>query len=105
MRLAKAVDYLRRFVLRLDFFLLLWRDDFFGCVAAASSRRFLEAQPALLTWRPRAIARLSPGTFSVIVEPAAMYPPSPIRTGATSVASLPTNTLLPIVVGYFWKPS
>src|SRR6516225_8184996 len=48
----------RRFLFRLVVF------------AAVSSRRFLLAQPGLLTWRPRAMPRASEGTLSVIVEPA-----------------------------------
>ena len=39
--------------------------------AAASSRLRALAQPGLLTWRPRASASASGGTFSVITEPAA----------------------------------
>src|SRR3989454_9030436 len=78
---------------------------FLGFSAAASSRRFFAAQRGLLTWRPRAIPNPSEGTFSVMVEPAAMYAPSPTRTGATSAVSLPIKTLFPIDVGYLWKPS
>src|SRR5229473_1404142 len=81
------------------------RDDLFGFSAAADSRRFFAAQPGLLTWRPRAIPNPSEGTFSVIVEPAAMYAPSPTRTGATRAVSLPIKTLFPMDVGYLWKPS
>ena len=36
------------------------------CLAAAISRRRAAAQPGLLTWRPRAMARASAGIFSVI---------------------------------------
>src|SRR5258708_18882857 len=98
-------SYLLRFFearpgLRFDFFA-----DFFGCCAAASSRRFFAAQPGLLTWRPRAIPNPSEGTFSVIVETAATYAPSPTRTGATRAVSLPMKTLFPTDVGYLWKPS
>src|SRR5207245_5152707 len=88
-----------------NFFLLLRREYFFGFSAAATSRRFLAAHLGLLTWRPRAIPKLCAGTFSVIVEPAATYAPSPIRTGATRTESLPMKTPLPIWVGCFWKPS
>src|SRR5574340_655882 len=73
--------------------------------SAARARLFLLAQPGLFTCRPRAIPRPSAGTFSVIVEPAATYAPSPIFTGATSAESLPMNTLFPIVVGCLWNPS
>src|SRR5258708_5385074 len=73
---------------------------FFGFSAAANSRRFFAAQPGLLTWRPRAIPNPSDGTFSVMVEPAAMYAPSPTRTGATKAVSLPIKTLFPTDVGY-----
>src|SRR5690348_3558437 len=70
--LQKLGGYLRRFVLRRDF-LPPRREDFFGfCAVEASSRRFLEAQLGLLTWRPRPIPKASSGTLSVIVEPAAM---------------------------------
>src|SRR5438445_12051608 len=86
--------------LRFDLFAAL-----FGFSRADNSRRFFAAQPGLLTWRPRAIPNPSEGTFSVIVEPAAMYAPSPTRTGATRAVSLPMKTLLPIDVGYLWKPS
>jgi len=96
-----------RFLLFLLFLLFLAgpRDfDFFfrfaGFSAAANSRRFFAAQPGLLTWRPRAIPNPSEGTFSVIVDPAAMYAPSLMRTGATSVESLPMKALFPMVVGY-----
>src|SRR5580693_2892114 len=76
-----------------DFF--LDRLAIFGFSAAANARRFLDAQPGLFAWRPRAIASASPGTLSVIVEPAPIYAPSPMRKGATSTLSLPINTLLP----------
>src|SRR6266481_847106 len=101
------MDYLRLrvFVERRVLALLRRRDDVFGFSAAANSRRFLAAQPGLLTWRPRAIPNPSEGTFSVIVEPAAMYAPSPTRTGATRAVSLPMKTLFPMDVGYLWKPS
>src|SRR5207237_1099455 len=52
---------------RFDFFAV-----FFGFSVIANSRRFLAAQLGLLTWRPRAIPKPSEGTFSVMVEPAAM---------------------------------
>jgi hypothetical protein len=98
MRYFRFFEAVRRF----DFFFL----EFFpGLFSAANSRRFFAAQPGLLAWRPRAIPNPSAGTFSVIVEPAAMYAPSPIRTGATSVESLPMNALFPILVAYLWKPS
>src|SRR5580765_8066648 len=90
----------RFFTDRRDFAFFRGRWAFLGFSAAANSRRFLEAQPGLFTWRPRAIASASAGTFSVIVEPAATYAPSPTRTGATSALSLPINTLLPMDVGY-----
>jgi hypothetical protein len=61
--------YFRFFALRRGF---LFDEALFGFSAAASSRRFFAAQPGLLTWRPRAIPNPSEGTFSVIVEPAAM---------------------------------
>src|ERR1700687_624553 len=96
-RYLRFLAALRRF----DFF----AGFFFGFSVAANSRRFLAAQPGLLTWRPRAMPNPSDGTFSVIVEPAAMYAPSPTRTGATSAVSLPMKTLFPIDVGYLWKPS
>ena len=89
-------------VRRFDF---LFLDFFPGLASAASSRLRFAAQPALLAWRPRAIPKASAGTFSVIVEPAAMYAPLPIRTGAIRAESLPINTLFPIVVGNLWKPS
>src|SRR5580700_7534244 len=84
------LEVLRRF----DFFFV-----FLGCPAAANSRRFLEAQPGLFTCRPRPMPSPSAGTFSVITDPAAIYAPSPNRTGATSVESLPTNTRFPMLVG------
>src|SRR5450759_4814380 len=84
--------------------------DFFAPIflapdADASSRRFFDAQPILFIWRPRAIPNPSAGIFSVMVEPAATYAPSPTRTGATRVESLPIKALLPIMVGFLWKPS
>src|ERR1700686_960494 len=69
------------------------------CLAAAICRRRAVAQPGLFTWRPRASASASAGTFLVMTEPAAMYAPSPTRTGATIAESLPTNTRRPITVG------
>src|ERR1700687_2102188 len=75
--------YFRFFGFLRRFDLLLF--DFFpGLASAASSRRFFAAQPGLFTCRPRAIPNPSAGTFSVIVEPAAIYAPLPIRTGAIS---------------------
>src|SRR6266852_8354279 len=89
-------------VRRFDFFFL----DFFpGLASDASSRRRFAAHPGLFTCRPRAIPKPSAGTLSVIVEPAAIYAPLPIRTGAIRAESLPINTLFPIVVGNLWKPS
>src|SRR5467141_1790589 len=100
--LLEAKRYFRFLVAlrRFDFFAV-----FFGFSVAVDSRRFFAAQPGLLTWRPRAIANPSEGTFSVMVEPAPMYAPSPTRTGATRAVSLPMKTLFPIDVGYLWKPS
>src|ERR1700722_8303115 len=69
------------------------------------SARLALAQPGLVAWRPRAIASASAGTFSVIVDPAPMYAPEPMRIGATSVVSLPINARSPIVVGCFATPS
>src|SRR5579872_692761 len=63
------------------------------------------AQPGLLTWRPRAMARASAGMSSVTVEPAAIYAPSPTVMGATSAESLPTKTRAPMRVGFFLAPS
>src|SRR5216683_1679354 len=97
----RSRSYLRLFEVRRDFLF----EVLFGFSTVASSRRFFAAQPGLLTWRPRAIPNPSAGTFSVMVEPAAMYAPSPTRTGATRAVSLPMKTLLPIDVGYLWKPS
>src|SRR5437867_13407205 len=101
------VNYLRlRFFAERRFLALLRRrDDLRGFSVAINSRRFFAAQPGLLTWRPRAIANPSEGTFSVMVEPAPTYAPSPTRTGATRAVSLPMKTLFPIDVGYLWKPS
>src|SRR6516165_3703264 len=62
-----------------------------------SSRRF-RAQSGLFTCRPRANASASAGTFSVSVEPAATYAPSPTRIGATSAVSLPIKTRSPMLV-------
>src|ERR1700747_933374 len=76
-------------------------DFFFGDfprAAAASSRRFFAAQPFLLICWLRATPKDSAGTFFVIAEPAAIYAPSAILTGAISTESLPTKTRLPIVV-------
>src|SRR6185369_398304 len=81
------------------------RDELLPALAAVNSRRFLAAQPGLLDCRPRAMPSPSAGTFSVIVEPAAIYAPSPTRSGATSAELLPIKTRLPIVVGFLAKPS
>src|ERR1700687_636051 len=89
----RAFDFLRGRALLLE------------CSTAANSRRLREAQRGLLTCRPRAMPKPSGGTFSVIVEPAATYAPSPIRTGASRVVSLPMKTPRPMVVGCFPKPS
>src|SRR3989442_12954445 len=56
---------------------------FFGLSATATSRRFFAAQPGLLTCRPRAIPNPSEGTFSVIVEPAALHAPAPSPSAST----------------------
>src|SRR5260370_4136827 len=87
---AARVKTQRRF---LDFFFGDFPWEF-----AANSRRLLAAQPFLLACFPRAIPSDSAGTFSVIAEPAAMYAPSPILTGATSTESLPTKQRFTIVV-------
>src|SRR2546421_3200088 len=79
--------------------------DFLPWFDAAISRRFLAAQPGLVVWRLRARPRALGGTFSVIVEPAATYAPSPIFTGATRTESLPTKTRLPMIVGNLFTPS
>src|SRR5260370_9417842 len=93
--------YLRLFEVRRRFLLV---GPFFG-FSAACSRRFFAAQPGLLIWRPRAIPNPCGGTFSVMVEPAAIYAPSPTRTGATRALSLPIKTLFPIDAGHLLKPS
>ena len=64
MRYLRFLVALRRFGFFAGFF--------FGFSEAANSRRFFAAQPSLLTCRLRAIPNPSEGTFSVIVEPAAM---------------------------------
>ncbi len=64
-----------------------------------------QPSPGLFTWRPRAKANASAGTFSVITEPAATYAPSPTRTGATSAELLPMKTRLPMAVGFLCTPS
>src|SRR5258707_15185857 len=79
--------------------------DDFERLVAASSRRLFAAQPFLLIWWLRATPSDSAGTFLVIAEPAAIYAPSPIFTGAMSTESLPTKTRLPIVVWCLFTPS
>src|SRR6185437_2070088 len=73
--------------------------------STAALRRRALAQPGLLTCRPRAMPSASTGTFSVMIEPAATYAPSPTRTGATSAVSLPMKTRLPIFVSCLAIPS
>ena len=41
----------------------------------------------------------------VMAEPAAMYEPSAMATGATSVLLLPTKTPSPMMVWCFFSPS
>src|SRR3954453_16009718 len=95
------VDFVRRdFALRGGL-----REALLSAFAAANSRRFLAAQPGLFDCRPRAMPSPSAGTFSVIVEPAAIYAPSPSRRGATSAELLPMKTRLPISVGFLTNPS
>src|SRR5882757_1670798 len=77
----------------------------FKWAVAASSRRLFAAQPFLLIWWLRATPSDSAGTFLLIAEPAAIYAPSPIFTGAMSTESLPTKTRLPIVVWCLFTPS
>ena len=47
------------------------------------------------------MARESAGTSSVMVEPAAVYAPSPTFTGATRLVLQPIKALSPMVVRYF----
>lgn len=51
------------------------------------------------------MARESSGTSFVIVEPAPIYAPLHIFTGATSCVSLPIKTLSSIIVLCFFCPS
>ena len=72
----------RRRVFLADFLVDLVRRDFDPrgglrgglppALAAVNSRRFLAAQPGLFDCRPRAMPSPSAGTFSVIVDPAAI---------------------------------
>ena len=59
--------------------------------AAAISRRRAAAQPGLLTWRPRAMARASAGIFLVIVEPAPIVVPAPMRSKVVGLFLLMTT--------------
>src|SRR5512147_3000459 len=63
------------------------------------------ARPVIFTWRPRAIAIASAGTFSVMTLPAPTMAPAPIVTGATSELFEPMETLGPITVRDLLKPS
>src|SRR5580704_4784644 len=100
-------NYRRRFVLvrRFGREREARRFEDLGFLACANSLRRAAAHPGLFAWRPRAMARASAGTFSVMVDPAATYAPRPMRTGATRAVSLPMKTPSPIVVGCFAKPS
>ena len=56
-------------------------------------------------WRVRAMARESAGTSSVMVLPAAVYAPSPTRTGATRLVLQPMNAWSPMTVRNLLVPS
>ena len=55
--------------------------------------------------RARATAIAPGGTSSVMTDPAAVYAPSPIVTGATNIVSLPMRTESPITVRCLFSPS
>jgi hypothetical protein len=40
-----------------------------------------------------------------MIDPAATYAPSPMRTGATSAESLPMNARRPMIVAFLRTPS
>ena len=59
----------------------------------------------MVTWRARARVNLSAGASLVTVVPAPMVAPSPILTGATSMAPEPMKAPLPISVRHLLAPS
>ena len=70
----------------------------YGDSKGLPSARRAVAQPSFVNWRPRATASALAGTSLVMEEPAPMYAPSPIESGATSVELLPTKDPSPICV-------
>ena len=76
--------------------------------AAAADRvpgRFRSTHPGELCCLPRATASAPGGTSSVTTDPAAVYAPSPMVTGATRTVSLPVKTCAPTVVWCLATPS
>ncbi len=61
--------------------------------------------PSFVVCLALATAKLSFGTSSVIVEPAATNTSSPIVTGATKLTLQPTNESLPTIVLNLFSPS
>ena len=59
----------------------------------------------MVTWRDRARVSFSAGASLVMVEPAPMVAPSPIFTGATSIAPEPMKAPSPISVRHLLAPS
>ena len=61
--------------------------DASAALADAVPGRRERTQPAMVRWRARPSPSAPAGTSSVITDPAAVYAPSPIVTGATSIVS------------------
>src|SRR5471032_3671291 len=62
-------------------------------------------QPSMLRWRARATASWDLSTSWLMVEPAAVFEPSPMVTGAINELLEPINTSSPMVVWYLLAPS
>ena len=69
------------------------------------ARRRRVTQPGMFRCPARPMPSAPGGTSWVMTEPAAVYAPSPISTGATSIVSLPIRTWSPTRVRCLATPS
>ena len=83
---------------RLRTYLLPW---FFSILPLS----FLRPKPSIILAVPLSTAREPSGTSFVIVEPAPVYAPLPIFTGATRLVLQPMKASSPITVRNFFSPS
>src|ERR1700691_844189 len=88
------------------------QEDFGGfsalSIAAAfsSSSNFLgRVHPASVVCLARLSVSCPSGAFWVMVDPAPMVAPAPMRTGATIMVPEPMKAPSPITVGHLFRPS